>query len=355
MLKILMALALLWAMPTMAGATRTVDADSIKSADHTKTFSFPSATATLVGLDSTQTLTNKTMGSACTWNGNALASTYLPATTMYTDAANTFSTGPQSLGSQTLSMQVANASSTGTTANKLAKLTGAPSKAVITSTSDTSGAIGIVVAGAGTTGSADIAQTGQASCVFDGATTAGDYVQISATTGGDCHDAGASLPSSGQILGRVLSTNGAGGTYSMVLFGNEIIGTSATNGVTSNTSSVRINWASFGDSNGTLAAPTPCTGSNCTIYAQSGSWLTTAAWQTTGSVKLSIANGEYTQTPVCIASCTNFNAANLAGNSPTSANGNANPMSATAVGVGCMAGNGTATNGSFHVICVGLH
>jgi hypothetical protein len=53
--------------------------------------------------------------------------------------------------------------------------------------------------------------------VFDGATIAGDYVQISSTVAGDCHDAGASLPTGGQILGRVLSTNAAAGTYAMAI------------------------------------------------------------------------------------------------------------------------------------------
>ncbi|MBV8118370.1 MAG: hypothetical protein JO081_00335, partial [Alphaproteobacteria bacterium] len=106
-----------------------------------------------------------------------------------------------------------NASTTGTTLNALAKLTGAPSTAVIAATTDTSGIEGIAISGAGTSGNALIARAGQASCIFDGATTAGDYVQISSTTGGDCHDAGSAYPSSGQVLGRVLSTNASGGTY----------------------------------------------------------------------------------------------------------------------------------------------
>src|SRR4029450_10692047 len=104
----------------------------------------------------------------------------------------------------------------------LAKLTGAPSKAIIVGTSDTT-ALGIVVGGAGTSGSAQIAREGIASCVFDGATTAGNYVQISTTSAGSCHDAGATFPTSGgQVLGRVLSTNGAGGTYAMVLYPGEL-------------------------------------------------------------------------------------------------------------------------------------
>jgi hypothetical protein len=125
------------------------------------------------------------------------------------------------LGSNATLMELANDTTTGTTLNALAKLTGNPSKAVIGTTSDTSGMMGIVVGGAGTTGNAQIAINGVASCIFDGATTAGDYVQISSTTGGDCHDAGASIPSSGQIIGMVLSTNAAGGTYAIrILSGN---------------------------------------------------------------------------------------------------------------------------------------
>jgi hypothetical protein len=120
---------------------------------------------------------------------------------------------------------ISNASSTGTTVNMLTKLTGAPSTAIITATTDTGGAIGITTAGAGTSGTATITTAGKISCVFDGATTAGDYVQISSSTAGNCHDTGAATyPSSGQVLGRVLSTNGSGGTYTLDLFPSEIKG-----------------------------------------------------------------------------------------------------------------------------------
>lgn len=112
---------------------------------------------------------------------------------------------------------VSNATSTGTTRYRLAKLTGAPSKAVIVGTSDTDGAIGIVTGSAGTSGIATIQTAGQVLCDFDGATTAGNYVQISGTTAGKCHDAGSSAPASGQVLGRVLSTNGSSGNYLMLL------------------------------------------------------------------------------------------------------------------------------------------
>jgi hypothetical protein len=124
-------------------------------------------------------------------------------------------TGNLDLSSYAMAVEIANAGTTGTTLNKLAKLTGAPSTAVIAGTSDTTGVIGVVISGAGTTGNAVIARNGICSCVFDGATTAGDYVQVSSTVAGDCKDAGASPPTSGQIIGRVLSTNGGAGTYAM--------------------------------------------------------------------------------------------------------------------------------------------
>jgi hypothetical protein len=111
------------------------------------------------------------------------------------------------------SVRFANEAGTGTTVNKLAKLTGAPSTAIITATTDTAGIIGIVVAGAGTTGSADIAFAGKASCAFDSATTAGHYVVNDTSTAGDCMDGGATYPTSGQVIGVVTSTNGGAGTY----------------------------------------------------------------------------------------------------------------------------------------------
>lgn len=120
-----------------------------------------------------------------------------------------------------LSSEIANANP-GTTLNKLAKLNGAPSQATITATTDTGGAIGVVVAGAGTTGNAVIAVAGIAPCVFDGATTAGNYVQLSSANDGECDDVGATYPTTGQVVGKVLSTNGAAGTYDMVLFGPEL-------------------------------------------------------------------------------------------------------------------------------------
>jgi hypothetical protein len=126
------------------------------------------------------------------------------------------------VGTNGLTQTYTNAASIGTTLNEIAKLTGAPSTVVNTTTSDTGGQVGICFANCGTTGSATIALAGQVSCVFDGSSTAGDYVQISTTVAGNCHDVGANYPSPGSVIGRVLTTNSGAGTYGIDLFPAEI-------------------------------------------------------------------------------------------------------------------------------------
>src|SRR5207253_1209491 len=123
--------------------------------------------------------------------------------------------------------------------------------AVKLTTSDMAGAMGIVVGGSGTTGNAVIAYGGYASCSFDGATTASDYVQISSTNAADCHDVGASYPKVGQVLGRVLSTNASAGTYGVFL-GPDVDGAAP------------LASPAF---TGTPTAPTPTTSDNSTNIA----------------------------------------------------------------------------------------
>lgn len=165
------------------------------------------------------------------------------------------------------SLVVANAGATGTTVNTLTKLTGAPSTAVIATTTDVGGIVGITVSGAGTTGSAIIAQSGSVSCVFDGATTAGHYVGISTTIAGNCHDVGASYPS-GQAIGRVLSTNGGVGTYSIALFPPEERLQSVISAATQTTTGTAINasdttWV-------TKAVTMPSSGCPCRAFVSYG-------------------------------------------------------------------------------------
>jgi len=86
---------------------------------------------------------------------------------------------------------------------------------------DTSGAIGICVATCGSIFQGTIQQTGLAQCFFDSAVTVNDYVQISSTANGQCHDAGATFPTTGQVLGRTTNSS-VGGTTSLLLFSPEI-------------------------------------------------------------------------------------------------------------------------------------
>ena len=114
--------------------------------------------------------------------------------------------------------------SNGSTINLLQKLTtvSSASRAADATTSDLTGLTGIASSTAAADATVLVSVYGTASCVFDGATTAGDYVQSSTTVAGNCHDVGASYPTANQVLGFVLSSNGSAGVYSVFLFGVEI-------------------------------------------------------------------------------------------------------------------------------------
>lgn len=112
-------------------------------------------------------------------------------------------------------------SASGTTQFGLVKLVtvGAASEAQGTATTDTNGVIGICLSGCGVSGTPSIVQAGSnISCQFDGPTTAGDYIQNSTTIATDCHDTGASVPSTGQVVGRVISTQGGTPLAAIILF-----------------------------------------------------------------------------------------------------------------------------------------
>ena len=124
-----------------------------------------------------------------------------------------------SLGSPVIS--IANEGATGTTVNKLAKLTGAPSTAILAGTGDNKNGVvvGVVVGGAGITGSAQVTVAGTVGCAFDAtAVTAGDFVTVSGTVAGKCHDFGATIATDGsQVLGRALASGNASTTQNIFL------------------------------------------------------------------------------------------------------------------------------------------
>src|SRR4051812_33046971 len=124
---------------------------------------------------------------------------------------------PMAFG-QGIGIQIPNDTSTGTTLNKPVKrnvTAGSPSVVLATAVSDQQ-VIGICTSNCGTTGSATVQIFGIVKgCVFDNTVVAGDYVQVA--SGGGCHDAGASRPTSGAILGTVFQAGGSAGTYSIAL------------------------------------------------------------------------------------------------------------------------------------------
>jgi hypothetical protein len=161
------------------------------------------------------------------------------------------------------SYELCNDTTNGTVINGLAILTSAgcamkPSSAV------TTGVIGVVIANAGTSGTVTLVRTGSAYCNFDGtATVMGDYVVPSATQNplGSgfyplCHDAGSTLPSGQQILGRVLQAT-SGGTTAQMFFDmpGSSVGPNSVSSVFGRTGVVNAQSGDYSVSQVTGAAP----------------------------------------------------------------------------------------------------
>ncbi len=164
---------------------------------------------------------------------------------------------------------IANETGTGTTANKLVKLTGAPSKAIITGTGDTTGIIGVCDSGCGNTGSAVIQQSGLHITTVDGSgSTAGHWALPSTSIVGDTMDSGVastSAPPAGAIgiylqtfgglstvvtdlINNLAGSASAGGTVTLVTGANGLSGSVSTSGAISG-----VNAAADGTTKGVSA------------------------------------------------------------------------------------------------------
>lgn len=113
---------------------------------------------------------------------------------------------------------VANDTSTGTSLFKLADLTSSGG-AIISNHSNSAGAVGVVVAGAGKAGSACVAAQGPVPLYVDGSTTAGHCVIRSTTTDGEGHDSGAACSTNpnGEFVGIVIIASTGADSLSTVM------------------------------------------------------------------------------------------------------------------------------------------
>ena len=174
-------------------------------------------------------------GSCAVTNVGVSGTPFAPSATIDTTNASNISSGtllPAYGGTGTFygpgntQNLITNDTVTGTGLNLLAKYTAGgtvgnvKARAIITTAGDTTGARGIVTSGAGNAGSAVVQFAGLASCVFDNATTANDFVVQSSSVNGDCHDAGTTWPVQ-QIIGLANQTKASPGTYIVQLFGLE--------------------------------------------------------------------------------------------------------------------------------------
>ena len=116
-----------------------------------------------------------------------------------------------------VSSLVPNDGGTGTTVNQLAKIN-VSGNAVIATTSDTAIPVFIVAGGAGTTGSAQLAVAGTVTCQTDAGGAAIMHFLVESTTiAARCHDAGATAPTSGWVIGQAQTTAAASANTNVLL------------------------------------------------------------------------------------------------------------------------------------------
>jgi trimeric autotransporter adhesin len=116
------------------------------------------------------------------------------------------------------SFPCANASS-GTVSNRLAKMT-TSSQCTAAGTGDTDIPVYPVNVGNGNSGTAFLVQSGFATCQADaGGITALDWIVASASTGGECHDAGSTPPTGVWIVGQAQTTAAAGANATILVTG----------------------------------------------------------------------------------------------------------------------------------------
>lgn len=176
---------------------------------------------------------------------------------------------------------VPNDTVTGTVQFSLAVIS-STGKAIKAAATDTAIPIFVVTSATSTSGNATLAKVGQATCTFDTAGgTIKHFVVASTATAGRCMDAGAGAPSSGWVIGQLLTTAASNGTgtvdldagYYSASGGGSVtsIGfTTPTNGFTFSSSTTNPITSTgtitlgFSNENAGVAFLGPCTGSATT-------------------------------------------------------------------------------------------
>jgi hypothetical protein len=160
--------------------------------------------------------------------------------------------------------------SNGSTVNRLQILTtiSSASRVADAGTAATSGVVGIAQATVTAGNSVEVAISGKVLCDFDAtAVNAGDYVQISSTVAGKCHDAGSTRPSSGQIIGFALASGSLSTTQVIRLLDAEVLGQGTM--ATQSASSVAITG---GNIDGTVIGNTTTAAGKFTNLTMSGTF-----------------------------------------------------------------------------------
>lgn len=189
------------------------------------------------------------------------------ATVARRNSGNVFTTNQTITGNLTVfstNVKVPNESSIGTQQSHLAALDG--NRARITVGGENYGILGVVVAGAGTTGDAEVAISGVANCQFAGNTLAGNYVQMNPVVFGRCYDVGSSYPTSGQVVGRVLATTTGSAIVPVMLFGPEVRGGSSISSVSAG------NGLTGGGSTGNVSLSISSCPNNQILKSNGGTW-----------------------------------------------------------------------------------
>lgn len=152
---------------------------------------------------------------------------------------------------------VQNDTTTGTTLFKMADLTSS-GNAIIANHSNAAGAVGVVVAGAGTSGTACVAHIGPTPLYVDGTSTAGHCIVRSTTSDGEGHDTGSactSNPVSGEFVGIVIVASTGADSLSVVMLKGAFSSTGSGATANQNLRTISAAWDGGGSA---ISASTVC-------------------------------------------------------------------------------------------------